>query len=119
MGWRAVQAVRDERLMGRDLLQMSVSGWITMHLNASRRAIRMSFRCPLAPCAQIRNMASHRSTRHALFRQRWFADEVIVTCVRWYLRFKLSYRDVSALAGELGVRVAPSTILRWVVRYAP
>jgi transposase-like protein len=34
------------------------------------------------------------------------------------LRFKLSYRDLSALAGELGVRVAPSTILRWVVRYA-
>jgi transposase-like protein len=32
--------------------------------------------------------------------------------------FKLSYRDLSALAGELGVRVAPSTILRWVVRYA-
>jgi transposase-like protein len=64
-------------------------------------------------------MASNRSARHAFFRQRWFADEVIITCVRWYLRFKLSYRDLSALASELGVRVAPSTILRWVVRYAP
>jgi len=63
-------------------------------------------------------MASHRFERHPLFRQRWFADEVIITCVRWYLRFKLSYRDLSELARELGVRVAPSTILRWVVRYA-
>ena len=63
-------------------------------------------------------MVSHRSARHPLFRQRWFTDDVIVTCVRWYLRFKLSYRDLSELARELGVRVAPSTILRWVVCYA-
>jgi DDE domain len=32
------------------------------------------------------------------------------------LRFKLSYRE---LARELGVSVAPSTVLRWVVRYVP
>ena len=38
--------------------------------------------------------------------------------VRWNLRFKLSYRDLSELAQELGVGVAPSTILRWVVCYA-
>jgi transposase, IS6 family len=35
------------------------------------------------------------------------------------LRFKLSYRDLAELARELGVCVAPSTILRWVIRYAP
>ena len=61
-------------------------------------------------------MAPNRSPRHPLFRHRWFADEVIITCVRWYLRFKLSYRDLAELARELGVSVAPSTILRWVVR---
>ena len=44
---------------------------------------------------------------------------MIITCVRWYLRFKLSYRDLAELARELGVSVAPSTVLRWVVRYAP
>jgi len=38
--------------------------------------------------------------------------------VRWYLRFKLSYRDLAELGRELGVRVAPSTILRWFVCYA-
>ena len=32
--------------------------------------------------------------------------------VRWYLRFKLSYRDLAELAREFGVSVAPSTILR-------
>jgi DDE domain len=35
------------------------------------------------------------------------------------VRFKLSYRDLAELARELGVSVAPSTILRWVIRYVP
>jgi transposase-like protein len=68
---------------------------------------------------QIRGMAHPHSLRHPLFRRRWFTDEVIITCVRWYLRFKLSYRDLAELTRELGVSVAPSTILRWVVRYVP
>jgi transposase-like protein len=58
-------------------------------------------------------------TSYPLFRQRWFADDIIITCVRWYLRFKLSYRDLAELVRELGVGVAPSTILRWVIRYVP
>ena len=37
---------------------------------------------------------------------------------RGYLRFKLSYRDVAEIAWELAVLIAPSTILRWVIRYA-
>ena len=56
--------------------------------------------------------------RNPLFRRRRFSDDVIIFCVRWYLRFKLSYRDMAEIACELGVLVAPSTILRWVVRYA-
>ena len=56
---------------------------------------------------QIRGMAHPHSLRHPLFRRRWFTDEVIITCVRWYLRFKLSYRDLAELARELGVSVAP------------
>jgi transposase-like protein len=53
-----------------------------------------------------------------LFHRRRFADQDIILCVRWYLRFKLSYREMAEIAGELGVLVAPTTILRWVVRYA-
>ena len=59
-----------------------------------------------------------RKTRNPLFRKRWFADDVIIQCVKWYLRFKLSYRDLALMMGQLGVSVAPSTILRWVVRYS-
>ena len=53
-----------------------------------------------------------------MFRKRWFADDTIIQCVNWYLRFKLSYRDLALMMGQLGVSVAPSTILRWVIRYA-
>ena len=60
----------------------------------------------------------HQPTRNPLFTRRRFNDEVIIRCVRWYLRFKLSYRDMAEIAWELGVLVAPCTILRWVVRYS-
>ena len=59
-----------------------------------------------------------RRRRDPIFSKRRFADEVILLCVRWYLRFKLSYRDLSRVMYELGIAVAPCTILRWVVRYS-
>jgi transposase-like protein len=55
--------------------------------------------------------------RNPLFAKRWFGDQVIILLVRWYLRFRLSYRDLASIAAEMGISVAPSTILRWVVRY--
>jgi transposase-like protein len=55
--------------------------------------------------------------RNPLFAKRWFPDDVIILCVRWYLRFRLSYRDLASIAAELGIAVCPSTILRWVIRY--
>jgi transposase-like protein len=55
-----------------------------------------------------------QTSRNPLFRRRRFADDMIILCVRWYLRFKLSYRGMAEVAWELGVLVPPSTILRWV-----
>ena len=37
--------------------------------------------------------------------------------MRWYVTYKLSYRDLSAMMLERGICVAPSTIFRWVQRY--
>ena len=33
---------------------------------------------------------------------RHFRDEVIVLCLRWYLRFRLSYRDLVSIAADMG-----------------
>jgi transposase-like protein len=39
--------------------------------------------------------------------------------VRWYLSYKLSYRDLTAMMGERGIELAHTTILRWVQQYTP
>jgi transposase-like protein len=54
-----------------------------------------------------------------LFKGRHFDQEIIVLCVRWYLSYKLSYRDLVAMMGERGIGLAHTTILRWVQRYSP
>jgi transposase-like protein len=41
-----------------------------------------------------------KSFQPALFRKRQFDPVVIVTCVRWYLRFPLTVRDVEELKAE-------------------
>src|SRR5437763_10154799 len=60
-----------------------------------------------------------RNTRPVLFRRRHFEDQVIVVCVRWYLRYCLTLRDLEELMTERGLSVDHSTIGRWVLRYAP
>jgi transposase-like protein len=52
-----------------------------------------------------------------LFKGRHFDREIVVLSVRWYLSFKLSYRDLVALIGERGIHLAHTTILRWVQHY--
>src|ERR1700689_5213361 len=54
-----------------------------------------------------------------LFKGRHFDREVIILCVRWYLRYKLSYRDLVEMIAERGLKLAHTTIMRWVQRYVP
>ena len=56
---------------------------------------------------------------HHPFKGRHFPGEVIVLCVRWYLRYPLSYKHVAELVAERGVEVDASCIWRWVQAYAP
>ena len=53
------------------------------------------------------------------FKGRHFPGEVILLCVRWYLRYPLAYEHVAELLAERGVAVDPSCIWRWVQAYAP
>ncbi|WP_375541877.1 IS6 family transposase [Paraburkholderia sp. CNPSo 3281] len=54
-----------------------------------------------------------------LFAGRHFDRDVIILCVRWYLRYKLSLRDLVEMIAERGLSLALTTILRWVRRFAP
>jgi transposase, IS6 family len=53
------------------------------------------------------------------FKWHHFEAEIILLCVRWYLRYSLSYRDLEEMMGERGLQVDHTTIYRWVQRYAP
>jgi transposase-like protein len=55
----------------------------------------------------------------ALFKGRQFDQEIIVLCVRWYLRYKLSTRDLEEMMAERGVVLVHTTILRRVQHYVP
>ena len=44
---------------------------------------------------------------------------MIVTCVRWYLRFCLSLRDLEELMAERGLAVGHTSIWRWIQAYGP
>ena len=57
--------------------------------------------------------------RPGLFRGRHFQDVIIILCVRWYLRYSLSYRDLKEMMAERGLGVDHVTIWRWVQRDAP
>ncbi|KIE05818.1 Transposase [Candidatus Jidaibacter acanthamoeba] len=44
---------------------------------------------------------------------------MILLCVRWYSRYRLSYRNLAELMEERGLNICPSTIYRWVQHYGP
>jgi putative transposase len=53
------------------------------------------------------------------FKGAHFPQEIILTCVRWYVAYPLSYRHVEELMEERGVSVDHATINRWVLKYTP
>jgi transposase-like protein len=55
----------------------------------------------------------------SLFKRRRFPVEIILLCVRWYCKYGISYRDLAEMMQERGIVADPSTIFRWVQRYAP
>ncbi len=53
------------------------------------------------------------------FKWRHYQSEIILLCVRWYLRYSLSYRDLEEMMSERGLSVVHTTIFRWVQHYSP
>lgn len=48
-----------------------------------------------------------------------FEKDIILTCVRWYLAYPLSYRNLEEMMAERGVPVDHSNIYRWVQKFSP
>ena len=53
------------------------------------------------------------------FKGAHFPQEIILTCVRWYVAYPLSTRHVEELMQERGVSIDHATVNRWVIKYSP
>ena len=63
-------------------------------------------------------MPRHRR-RDPMFRYRRHEDGIVVLCVRWYISYRLSLRDLTEMMAARGLALYPSTIWRWVQRFVP
>ncbi|MEG3223871.1 IS6 family transposase [Vibrio gigantis] len=54
-----------------------------------------------------------------MFKGHHFPSEVILETVRYYLAYKLSYREIEEIQLERGVIVDHTTINRWVIKFTP
>src|SRR6266478_3907283 len=69
--------------------------------------------------ASTRRLMTKPIVRDLIYRRRRFDAEIIELCVRWYITYRLSYRDLVAMMAERGIVVSHTTIHRWVIRYVP
>jgi putative transposase len=53
------------------------------------------------------------------FKRLHYPIDVIAQCVRWYLAYSLSLRNLEEMMAERGISVDHSTLHRWVIRMVP
>ena len=53
------------------------------------------------------------------FSGRHYPKSIILQCVRWYVAYALSYRNIEEMMAERGIHVDHATLNRWVLNYAP
>ncbi|HBR0915108.1 TPA: IS6 family transposase [Klebsiella pneumoniae] len=53
------------------------------------------------------------------FRRLHYPVDIIAQCVRWYLAYALSLRNLEEMMTERGIVVDHSTLHRWVIRLVP
>ncbi|MCW6550158.1 IS6 family transposase [Yersinia ruckeri] len=53
------------------------------------------------------------------FKRQHYPVDIIAQCVRWYLAYALSLRNLEDMMAERGIAVDHSTLHRWVIRLVP
>ncbi|WP_447885619.1 hypothetical protein [Serratia fonticola] len=53
------------------------------------------------------------------FSRLYYPIDVIAQCVRWYLAYSLSLRNLEEMMAERGIVVDDSTLHRWVIVWHP
>jgi putative transposase len=96
-----------------------------MALDSRRGQLAIVFRSPARICCNVLVTGSMAGKtvdyfqRVSMFKGRQFDRSVILLCVRWYLAYNLSLRDLEEMMAERGIAVDHTTIHRWTIRYSP
>ncbi len=53
------------------------------------------------------------------FKGHRFDKDIILLCIRWYLAYPLSYRNMKEMMAERGVHIDHTSIYRWVQKFTP
>ena len=53
------------------------------------------------------------------FSGRHYPSDIIMQALRYYLAYKLSYREIEEMFAERNIHFDHSTLNRWVLKYAP
>jgi putative transposase len=53
------------------------------------------------------------------FKRLHYPTDIIAQCVRWYLAYSLSLRNLEEMMAERGIAVDHATLHRWVIRLVP
>ncbi len=48
-----------------------------------------------------------------------YQSDIIMQALRYYLAYKLSYRDIEEMFAERNIHFDHSTLNRWVIKYTP
>jgi hypothetical protein len=56
--------------------------------------------------------------RDPIYRRRQFNKNIIQLCVRWYVTYRLSYRDLVEMMAERGIFMSRGPLHRFVRRWA-
>ena len=53
------------------------------------------------------------------FKRLHYPSDIAAQCIRWYLTYSLSLRDLEEMMAERGIQVDHSTMHRWIIRLVP
>jgi transposase-like protein len=69
--------------------------------------------------SEFQLILSGSATESSVFKGRHFDRSVILLCVRWYLAYNLSLRNLEEMMAQRGIAVDHATVHRWTIHYAP
>src|SRR5262245_53747341 len=105
-------AGRGSRRMSNGKARCPDCGPVATRRNGRDRQGRQVLQCRVC----LRRFTARSATPVAGYR---FPADVIALAVRWYIRYRLSYVDVTELLAERGIAVDGSTVYDWVQEFAP